>query len=371
MPRLKSSATLIQTSRPDRRLARADDVRLAVKDAEIERQHDERRRRRRPPTPSARAGRHQRLDFQVLERPRCCVCWRGGARARRRRTACASEKPPMRLMATIAISAASRNSARRKLRRGRSAQKLRSAAVSAAAAGVRFMVVGRQERGEAYPRDRPLTNPIRRIPTAALGRLGRAVELAHLEPGAGQAAEGVQLGRRDQVDARAGAGIGVGEAEGDRLAGGAAVVERELQVVLARPRASPAPSRPLSANSGSRLATPNGARRASSSAKPRSRSPQRHLGVDRQRRRRRGRAELAGRLGREGGAERRRARRSRCSCPAAPAWPPNLVRWRAQRGQRLEQVDARRPCAPSPAPPRRGTRSRSPGARTGRPGGRR
>ena len=54
MPRLKSSATLIQIGRPDRRLARADDVRLAVKDAEIEREHDDDDGAEDRPRPSAR-----------------------------------------------------------------------------------------------------------------------------------------------------------------------------------------------------------------------------------------------------------------------------------------------------------------------------
>src|SRR5262245_36555334 len=163
----------------------------------------------------------------------------------------------MRLMASTAISAASRNSARRKLRRGSSAQKLRSGGSGGPwRESPDWWSWVCKRRGEAYPRESRMTNPSATStlphPTNAdadadvivdvdvdvdvneyVVALPRAGQLAHLEARARDAPKRVELGGRDQIDAGARARIGAREAEGDRLAGGAAVIERELQVILA------------------------------------------------------------------------------------------------------------------------------------------
>src|SRR5205085_12009109 len=96
-----------------------------------------------------RASCHQGLTSRCWYRRAWCFCRPGGATSL---NSLAKEKPPIRLITMIAISAARRKNARRKLRRGSSAQKLfsgggarggsRSCSLSGVAKGARSLSEG-------------------------------------------------------------------------------------------------------------------------------------------------------------------------------------------------------------------------------------
>ena len=317
---------------------------LAVKDAEVERQHgDDDDAEDRPRQRLAGASSFVGLvagDFQVLERRRssAALAAAGATLSNIRRT----RSPPAALDDDAPPSEHEHEEQRAPQVSARE-RAARSSARGGGGAAPAFDEVG-VERHER--RARSLSDDRRLAPAGETWLTLRRAPAG--------AAEGVQLGGGDQVDARRRRpGSLLAQAEGDRLAGGAAVIEGELQVPLARPGASRARSRRVSANSGSRLAAPNGRQPGQLLGERRGRGRASvDLGVDLERAAAAGRPSWRAASATKARAERRRARRSTCSSRRRRRGRRTWSRCAAQRGERLVEVDARRRCAPSRAPPR-------------------